>query len=274
MTSHSQIFMEPLGVALQRAALCLLVLPNRPPPEKFAEFVLENFPGHFELCRQVGIVQPFDVEGGSSSTRPHGSGPSGTRPSGSHVANDIITPSPSPSGSHVAEMKSEVKEEVKEEEVAAQGSNSEGGDGCSCMSGTCFSFGCVARKSSRTYVAKIGRSVTQHQKNAGMVCPRTPLSGMGMCTRCKCGNAECDNRTVARSRFCMKAKTCSSVAWLQEAAGHPTRYVNAFGVHEYGPSWNPPLKAIARMGWLLPDIPPLDYVAFRQLARSMLEEGN
>ena len=140
MTSHSQIFMEPLGVALQRAALCLLVLPNRPPPEKFAEFVLENFPGHFELCRQVGIVQPFDVEGGSSSTRPHGSGPSGTRPSGSHVANDIITPSPSPSGSHVAEMKSEVKEEVKEEEVAAQGSNSEGGDGCSCMSGTCFSL--------------------------------------------------------------------------------------------------------------------------------------
>ncbi len=27
------------------------------------------------------------------------------------------------------------------------------------------------------------------------------------------------------------------------------------------------------MGWLLPDIPPIDYAAFPQLARSMLEQG-
>ena len=84
--------MEPLGEALQRAALCLMDLPARPAPEKFAEFVPDNFPAIFELCREAGIVQPFDVEGGSSSTRPHGSGPSG-----SHTAkDDIITPRVAP----------------------------------------------------------------------------------------------------------------------------------------------------------------------------------
>ena len=90
MTAHPRLFfMKPLGDALQRAALCLMALPARPAPEKFAEFVLDNFPAIFELCREAGIVQPLDVEGGSSSTRPHGSGPSGTRPSGSRVAKDI-----------------------------------------------------------------------------------------------------------------------------------------------------------------------------------------
>ena len=60
---------------------------------------------------------------------------------------------------------------------------------------------------------------------------------------------------------------------MKEAAGRPNCYVNAYGVHEYGASWTLPLKAIARMGWLLHDMPPLDYSVFCQLASSMLELG-
>ena len=86
-------------------------------------------------------------------------------------------------------------EEVKEEERAAQGSNSGvvadchrpyGEDSCSCVSRHCFSFGCIARASSRDYGAKLGWTsiIIRRRKNmAGTVCPRTPLSGMGLCLR-------------------------------------------------------------------------------------------
>ena len=53
----------------------------------------------------------------------------------------------------------------------------------------------------------------------------------------------------------------------------PLDYVNKHGVFKVDPSWESGLQVAAKLGWLLPLNPPLDYVAFRDLVHHVMPSG-
>ena len=274
--------MEHLGEALLNAAQLMLQLPARPRPGEFAAFVQTHFPDVYPVCLAAGMcdfAQP--VRGGSlrpSGLGPSGSGPSGERPSGSdgRPSGPRMKPDcPPGSGSDVVAKKEEMEDNGEGEVVVCPSGDDSEPPKCQCLSGACFSFACVARSSKRLREAKMEaaeRHYLKERQNVGAECFGRPLRGFELCSRCKCGVAECSRKTQGRTRFC-NSKLCPGSAWVQEAARHPNRYVTPYGVQEFGQDWNPALRATARLGWLLPDAAPLDYVAFQQLAGVVVVDG-
>ena len=142
---------------------------------------------------------------------------------------------------------------------------------CQCRTSTCFDFLCVARASKARY----------YLKTAGIVddetCRRPVVAGSAFCTLCKC--TACPKHNSSRTRFCF-SKGC--VTHGMPRPGHPQRvveaeaavrstaaYCNLFGRHSLPEAWPPSLKVSAKLGWLLVQNTPLDYMVWLEFAEAL-----
>lgn len=130
------------------------------------------------------------------------------------------------------------------------------GSACACCSNSCWLPACVARARKRSRYGLGAQQVAP--------CPNAPVVGTMFCAACTCAAPGCHNKTRNRTRFC-EGKKCPSAGM----ASRPGDFINAFGLQSIPGDWLPPLHIAAKLGWLFPEMPPLDFVAFRKLVEQL-----
>ena len=142
---------------------------------------------------------------------------------------------------------------------------------CRCCTSTCFDFVCVARASRARYNTKVGKPM----EDTG--CLRAAVAGSLFCELCKC--AACSKHNVGRTRFCF-TKPCvtqhmprplrsQSGAQDETSDWSTADYCNMHGRHSLPETWPPSLKVAAKLGWLLMQNTPLDYLVWMDFADAL-----
>ena len=142
---------------------------------------------------------------------------------------------------------------------------------CRCCTSTCFDFVCVARASRARYNTKVGKPM----EDTGSL--RAAVAGSSFCELCKC--AACSKHNVGRTRFCF-TKPCvtqhmprplrsQSGAQDETSDWSTADYCNMHGRHSLPETWPPSLKVAAKLGWLLMQNTPLDYLVWMDFADAL-----
>ncbi len=100
--------------------------------------------------------------------------------------------------------------------------------------------------------------------NGDRHCCKRAMNNSRYCRRCAC-EALCG---AQRSKFKPRMRFCGECDSQRVAKKNECSYVNATGVHRYGPDWGVPLQVAAFLAFLLSLLQPGDIVAYLDLCEA------
>ena len=145
---------------------------------------------------------------------------------------------------------------------------------CQRRTSVCFDFACGARAERARYQRGTGRG---GRKISAETCIRPVVAGSAFCALCKC--MACPKHNSQRTRYCF-TKSCEthnmprpghsrSEAEAEASVWSTAAYCNMHGRHSLPEAWPPSLKVAAKLGWLLVQNTPLDYLLWLEFADAL-----
>ena len=137
---------------------------------------------------------------------------------------------------------------------------------CAC-SGNCGNRPCIAERRRRNTRKSKGDSPERKKQKtwiSSWICSNYVDEGSGpLCRDCMCSMIECRRPRSSNTRFCM-----AHIAHFQSIGKNS--YLNQYGEHKFDKAWTSELALVAKHGWMLSQMCPMDAVAFFAAANKLV----